>query len=162
MFSQILQSHLQRYPGIQIQDIYKLIHQAALGNAHAVPDPQAAWRHLQQEISELRDGPPEPLRDPISPDGRIVRIHLRPYLADGGDPDALCAAFLASAQQIQGDTTRLEEFWRSAMMIAPHFRDPMGSYIASLRAKNYPPVHHSSKFRLLYQPAYRVILGNLL
>ena len=32
----VLPAHFSRYPAMKIQDIYKLIHQAALGSEHAV------------------------------------------------------------------------------------------------------------------------------
>ena len=60
-----------------LADIYKLLHQAALGPGHAVRDPATASAALASEMPGLGEGPADPLVDPISPDGRLARIHLR-------------------------------------------------------------------------------------
>ena len=68
--SQLLSAHLARYPAMQLDDIYKLLHQAALGPGHAVDNPAAARKRLDQEMSALGEAPAGPLRDIISPDGQ--------------------------------------------------------------------------------------------
>ena len=45
--SQLLTAHLQRYPRMQLEDIYKLLHQAALGPEHAVQDAAIARARLR-------------------------------------------------------------------------------------------------------------------
>ena len=35
-FQPIALDHCSRYPGLQVEDLYKLVHQAALGSEHAV------------------------------------------------------------------------------------------------------------------------------
>jgi hypothetical protein len=52
----ILQDHITRYPRMQIQDLYKLLHQAALGSEHAVLDPESAWLWLARELGKMGDG----------------------------------------------------------------------------------------------------------
>jgi hypothetical protein len=89
MMETILRSHFSRYPLMQVQDLYKLLHQAALGSEHAVRNPETARNWLTRELAEMGDGPPEPLFDPISPGGEIARVHLRPFVAGGHNPDAL-------------------------------------------------------------------------
>ena len=76
--NKILQDHLARYPKMQARDVYKLLHQAAMGSEHAVTDIASARAWLERELAEIGPGPAEPLVDPISPDGQIARIHLRP------------------------------------------------------------------------------------
>ena len=34
----LLRNHFNRYPLMQVQDVYKLLHQAAMGSEHAVVD----------------------------------------------------------------------------------------------------------------------------
>ena len=83
MFASILHSHHERYPEMGIQDVYKLAHQAALGPGHAVGNPAGARDYLERELDDMGAGPVEPLFDPISADGELVRVHLRPYLEAG-------------------------------------------------------------------------------
>src|SRR5262245_16198317 len=81
--SQLLGAHLARYPRMQLEDIYKLLHQAAMGPEHAVEDVAAARARLHTEAQQLGSGPADPLVDPISPDGRLARVHLRTFLEHG-------------------------------------------------------------------------------
>jgi len=88
---------------MQIQDVYKLLHQAAMGSEHAVSNPESARGWLIRELAEMGEGVPEPLIDPISPDDEIVRVHMRPYVAAGYDPDLLLDAFIRTANEYRGD-----------------------------------------------------------
>ena len=83
---QLLGQHLQRYPRMELADVYKLLHQAAMGPGHALRDPAQARDALRSECAALEPGGQDPLVDPISPDGQLARVHLRPWLAAGRDP----------------------------------------------------------------------------
>ena len=47
---QILAAHVKRYPRLEIQDLYKLVYQGALGSEHAVSDP-AQTRSIGKYLS---------------------------------------------------------------------------------------------------------------
>jgi hypothetical protein len=47
----VLRAHLARYPELEVQDLYKLLYQAARGSEHAAPDPEAVRLHLTGELS---------------------------------------------------------------------------------------------------------------
>jgi hypothetical protein len=157
MIETILRSHLSRYPAMQIQDVYKLLHQAALGSEHAVTSLDSARNWLLREMAEMGEGSPEPLIDPISPGGEIVRIHLRPFLAAGYDPDVLLDAFVRTANEHHGDVHLLEQFWQAATVTSKFPALEMEELFRSMKAQNYPPVHHSPEYEKLYRPAYRVV-----
>lgn len=157
MIESVLHSHFSRYPALQIQDIYKLLHQAALGSEHAASDHQSAWNWLTRELAEMGNGPMEPLVDPISADGGIARIHLRPYIAGGHDPELLLAVFIRTAKEYQGECRQFELFWQAAINMAYFSADKMEEFIQPLKTKNYPAVHHSCEFWKIYRPAYRVV-----
>ncbi len=161
-FRQILQDQAARYPLMEIQDVYKLVHQAALGSEHAVRDTVAAQRWMQREVAALADGPDDPLLDPLTPDSQLVRVHLRPYLAGGGDPDALVRAFVETANTYPGSEERLRRFWhyaeRSAEAgILPFSRDATAAFLAEQAEAGYPAMHHSAQYEAAYAPAYRVV-----
>ena len=157
MIETILRSHLSRYPGMQIQDLYKLLHQAVLGSEHAVSNPESARNWLRRELAEMSEGPVEPLVDPISPGGRIARIHLRPLVAAGHDPDLLLDAFIRTANEVHGDVRLLEGFWQVAITTSTFPTVEMEEFIRFIQGQNYPAVHHSSVYENLYRPAYRVV-----
>jgi hypothetical protein len=157
VIEKVLQNHLARYPDLKIWDLYKLLHQAALGSEHAVPDPASAERWLVRELTEMDQGIPEPLIDPISHNGEIVRVHLRPYVAAGHDPQGLLDAFIRTANGHRGDAHLLERYWADAVALVVFPAHQMKQFFHELEAKGFPAVHHSPEYEKLYHPAYRVI-----
>ena len=163
----ILLSQANQRPAWQLQDVYKLAFQAALGSEHAAPDETAARRWLEQEIAALVPGPDDPPIEPISPGGRLARLNLRPYLAAGGSPDALLNAFLRTAALWQGKREFLQQYldW-TIELVEIHELDfqpiEVQFFFQRLAEANFPPAHHSPLYRDRYHPAYRVILLDLL
>jgi hypothetical protein len=166
-FRRLLTHQLARYPQLQVQDLYKLIFQASFGSEHAVADLVAAHRRLERELHESADGPEEPIVDPISPDGRIVRINLRPYLAARGDLPGLLAAFARTAREHRGTEATLHRYWRYAERMAaagllPFACEALQGFFAGMRREGFPAVHHSDTYAKTYRPAYRVIVRGFL
>jgi hypothetical protein len=153
----VLTDHAARYPAMQMQDLYKLIYQAALGCEHAISDLQAARKWLEREIAETEPDSSEPVLDPISDDGQIVRVHLQPFLAAGGRPEALLQAFIRTASEYRGDVKVLEHHWNIAAGLGVYPAAEMSAFIQSMKKLAYPVVHHSPEYRHLYRPAYRVV-----
>ena len=150
--SQLLGRHLARYPLLQLDDVYKLLHQAALGSGHAVDDEAAALSRLEAEIAALGDGPAEPAPDPISPDGQLARIHLRSFLAAGGDPAELHRAFVATARGYPASPEKLAKFCGCLGDLAgaggiPFAQQDVVRYFEEIARAGYPVVHHSQAFR---------------
>ena len=165
--SQLLSSHLARYPAMELDDVYKLLHQAALGPGHAVDNAAAARKRLDQEIAELGPGFTEPAQDIISPDGRLGRIHLRAYRASGGSIEELHRAFVETANTYPASSEKLEKFCGCLGALAetgaiPFSRTDVIAYFERIAQSGYPAVHHSVAFRKAYQPAYRVVAVELL
>jgi hypothetical protein len=157
VIEKVIQDHLARYPALQLQDLYKLLHQAALGSEHAVSDHESVERWLTRELAEMGAGIAEPLVDPISHNEEIARIHLRPYLAAGHNPQLLLDAFIHTANQHPGDIRLLEQHWQEATAMAIFPASMMDEFFHGLKGKSFPPVHHSAEYERLYRPAYRVV-----
>ena len=158
----ILRAHFSRYPEMQLQDLYKLLHQAAFGSEHAIPSAERARAWLNREIAEMGAGA-EPLAiEPILPNAEIVRVHLRPFLAQGGDLENLLAAFLRTADAFTGSDEKFEHYWGIARELAHFSIDETDTFITPLREKKFPAIHHSTLYRETYRPAYRVVLRKLL
>jgi hypothetical protein len=157
MIDGIVRDHLSRYPSLQIQDLYKLLHQAALGSEHAISDRGSVERWLTHELAEMGEGIAEPLIDPISHNGEIVRIHLRPYVAAGHDVMMLLDAFLRTANEHHGDIRLLEQYWQDVVTMDIFPVPEMDEFFQGLKEKGFPAVHHSAEYERLYKPAYRVV-----
>lgn len=155
--------HARRYPGWLAPDLYKLIHQAALGSGHAVNQREEARARLEQELANLGEGPDEPLLDPISPGGKLLRVHLRPLARLRLPPDALLEAFLATASRFKGQERVLKSYVIQAVELADHalvhihLKD-FTRYLQLVSSAGYPAVHHSEEYTLTYRPAYRVVV----
>lgn len=160
---QILHRQFSRYPLLEARDLYKLIYQAALGSEHAISDLPAVRTWLYNEIKGLAHGPTEPVIDPISPDGKIVRVNLRPYLAAGGDAEVLLKAFICTANDYRGTIGLLQRYWNYAVELVDQPKFPLldttlTDFFETMCVQGFPPVHHSTVYTQNYHPAYRVIL----
>lgn len=167
MFRPVLVDHTRRYPAWEVDDLYKLIHQAAMGAEHAITDPVAVRNWLDQELRELGPGPDEPLIDPISPDGKIVRVHLRPFKQRRLPAEGLLGAFLETGRRVHPSVDRFTTFAAITADAAregllPFRAEPIEARLADLRLSGLPPVHHSPRYVELYSPAYRVVARELL
>jgi hypothetical protein len=166
-FNRILVHQIARYPRMEVQDLYKLIFQTSFGSEHAVADGEAARGWLERELRALSHGPEEPIVDPIAPDGRLVRIHLRPFLAARGDLTALLRAFVRTAREYHGTEATLYRYWSIAEQLAatgllPFARVELQQFFAKMQAQNFPAVHHSAAYMTAYHPAYRLALYKFL
>jgi hypothetical protein len=166
-FRRILLDHHERYPRWAVEDVYKLIHQAAMGSEHAVKNTLAVHDWMERELASMGAGPTEPLMDPIRPDGRIVRIHLRPYIARSGSAFALVEAFIATANNFKGSIKDLDFYWATARQMAvdgdlPFDPQKMDKFFAKAHKANSEAHEHSAVYEKLYCPAYRVIWKELL
>jgi hypothetical protein len=158
----ILIEHAERYPGWQMGDVYKLVHQGALGSEHAVTDEAYARARLTQEIGEMGPGPKEPLVDVVVPDGAVVRVHLRPYVRLGLDPESLLQAFVRTAREFRGSPERLEAGLAEAAQLVREGRlgfqeADVVAFGERMRRSGFPAIHHSDEYVALYRPAYRVV-----
>jgi hypothetical protein len=163
----IITDQLARHPEAGPADLYKLLHQAAMGSEHAMTDTAGVRAYLTRELATMGQGAEEPMIDTIAPDGAIVRVHLRPWVAAGRSTDSLLAAFIATADAFQGDTARLGRSLAIAeqMIAAGGARFPVTTWrdlVQTQRAAGYPAVHHSPEYGSAYNPAYRVVAGPLI
>ena len=151
-------------PEVRIADAYKWLVHATRGGEHALASAFAARQWLDQEWATL--GPPqpnEPLWVPLAADGRIGRLNLRPYRAQGGSRDALHAAFVRGAESFDADPARFRAAWKALGRALK--KNPQGHLTYTdwrrlereLRAQGYPALHHSPEYEQARHPAYRVL-----
>ena len=161
-FQLIILSQLSHYPLSQIEDLYKLTHQAALGSEHAVSDLNAAQDWLFHELEKMGNNSTDPLIDEISPDGQIVRIHLKPFINSGGDPEILLEAFIRTANEFKGSIEKLKQNWKDIERLSEsgelNFKaKELRSFFSLMESSGFPAVHHSPIYREAYHPHYRII-----
>lgn len=162
------QAMWRRQPATRIEDAYKWLFHATQGGDHAVRDDSGPRQWMDREWATLGNPlPDEPLVVPLDPQGRLIRVNLRPYRAMGGDKEMLLALFVASAQEFRPERRTFRAEWRSlGKRLQKH---EIGGLTypewvrldRATRAEGYPAIEHSETYLRKAKPAYRVILGSL-
>lgn len=167
----VLTEQARRYPRMEMADLYKLLHQRAMGPGHLVAAGDAlAW--LQEEVTALAPAPAgvEAVAvELLDPARGLVRLHLRPWLAEGRSVELLATAFADTAARWTPDPRQLSsELLLAVPLITEAAGLPLGfdlaaweAFVAPLVAQGLPALHHSEGFRAAYAPAYRVVLVEL-
>jgi hypothetical protein len=174
--SAVLAWHLRRYPLMRAQDIYKLVHQGVFGPGHIISSANSARRILDDELAALQvRSQSEPEFEPIEPDGRLVRVNLRPFAVaaevrsqkaecrrQNGGAEWLVAAMVESARRVKGDpgqmTRRLATAVKWCHRNLPRQSAELERMAARAEESGFPAFHHSPAYSRAYRPAYRVIL----
>jgi len=162
-FKKIITEQIERYPLIEIQDLYKLSYQAAMGHVHLGVDSTMLHNYLISELENIDTSYMEALTEEISPDGFVVRLNLRPFKVSNGDHNKLFKAIFNSSKVFQPSKDNLERYWKFIEEMAsegllPYKLENLKSFMNKMRSQNYPTVHHSDSYRNHYKPAYRVLI----
>lgn len=167
-FLNILLGQARRFPLWQVQDVYKLILQAAKGSEHAMINREHARTWLEQELAFLLPVHfAEPLIEPINTDGSIVRLNLRPFARLKLPASLLLESFLRTASEYYGSNAQLEYFASQALTLSGEILPDakpceLEDFFTEMKEKGYAAVHHSKIYTSEYVPAYRVILRDFL
>ena len=162
-----LDGELATHAEAKVIDVYKFLYQGCFGPGHAITDRAAAATFLAEELAAL--GPSvaeESLCQPLGGSPSLVRIHLRPFVAIGGDGDALVDTFVASAGLVATDSEVMDRTLKKAVArLSRRGRWQLAGQLEDLAvrmaAERYPAAHHSDSYTANYRPAYRVVLREL-
>lgn len=163
----LIEEHLARRPGMEPRDVYKLFYQGVRGPEHLITDSKSFIERLRGEWDALESVEDEPLWESIRPDNSLLRLNLRPLKATGGDLDGVAAACLETGRRSWGTQAELRLAWNGFITAC---REPswpgldpedVEAFTSQLAEKGFPPVHHSERYRNLYQPAYRLIAADV-
>lgn len=162
----VILSEVAHHPQMAPADLYKLLHQAAMGSEHGVPDTVSVRLWMERELSTMGEGMGELAIDTIAPGDRVVRVNLRPWVAAGRSTDSLLTAFVRTAALFAGDTAVLGRYLAIADTLAAQSELPFEAaawraQVDGARRDGYPAVHHSDLYEANYRPAYRVVAGPL-
>ncbi len=161
---EILQAQLRIHADVQLQDICKLLYQAAFGCEHLAFQVESVEECLWTEYHD----PPtftgrEPLVERIDPTNVMCRVNIRPYKAAGGTYDCFRTAFLQSLERMGNGQERFWTLWDALSGLVINHALPFSPEEFKRFEKRHlnndwlPAFHHSEAFRSANKPCYRVI-----
>jgi len=182
----LLQQELTTREISEPADLYKFLFQSVMGPAHAGIDPDHAQAWLQNEWEEMSAAEPEispriPLLEPLRPDNKLVRLHLRPLvnLVTAEVPvterdqvislawERLASVFSRTAESWPTELGLLRGLWERVVIDHDLWREHFSSvalnrFTQEVSDAQWPAVHHSDTYRERWQPHYRVVSPFLL
>ena len=150
---------------MELRDLYKLLYQGVRGPEHILSSADIFRQRLREEWEALEPASHDPLYEAIRPDGRLLRLNLRPYQAAGGLLEQLTTACLAAGDEKWGTQADLRQAWDEVLRVCRlgawqgFSWEACQAFTLWLQAHDFPPVHHSEAYRQLYRPAYRLVLA---
>ncbi|MCK4688694.1 MAG: hypothetical protein KAT41_00195 [Candidatus Marinimicrobia bacterium] len=161
----LILEHLNRYPEMEVQDLYKLIYQATLGPAHLGTNEEIILSYLNREVESINADPEIDLVENISPSGKYVRINLKKFKDKGGNIKLLTNAIALSAKEKVLSERILNKRWEMiARMVdsgdLPFDKEEFRQFSDFIISNKSEIPHHSKKYRECYSPSYRVVLKN--
>ncbi len=159
--TELINYHISRHEGFELDDVYKLLHQSVFGPEHLG---EGVSEHaIARETNDAGIEPGEPLLEPISTNRDSCRINLRAVKRLGISPAIVARAMKESASRFSRDRGELSRLWdevgASLNELTGGFRrKDFEELTQRLRTRNYPPMRHSPAYRERNRPAYRVVL----
>lgn len=162
--SHLIINHKKLHPSVRVRDIYKILHQGTMGPRHLIENKGSAHTRLWEEYESLdvteRN---EPLTEPVSMDGSVVRMNLRPFKRHSEDPGIVFSCLIDSAERLVPDESALRTLWKLfGVLNREEFRyfderevDALDEYLST---HGFMAISHSCEYRREEKPSYRVML----
>lgn len=160
--TELIQYHRSIHENLAISDVYKLLYQGVFGPAHILQNPETAKGWLEREFTQVEPVPTEPLTEPVSLDGEIIRVNLRPFKAGGGSAEKLFEAMMLSATEINGSQDEFMKLWKEFKRLVEEGEleynwDELIVFDIEISKNDLPVIHHSQDYMEMNKPAYRVV-----
>lgn len=164
----LLLQERKRFPKAEIQDYYKLIFQSVFGAGHLIHDPVSTIQYLQEEWDQVETNVQVDLYHDITLTTPVVRLNLSRCKAEKIPFSMIKEAFLegcntfdSSLQSNFIDILHLSVDILENQPFQLNHKELVQKFPLT-RVEDFPMMHHSTTYRILYLPHYRVIpLENL-
>ena len=159
----LLASHMNRYPKMEIQDIYTLIYQGAMGAFYFSANVEDFEERLLDEFASIPPNKKIPMWETIRPDGSLVRLHLGALKARGGNAGVLSTLCVWTTSVFAGSKKDLIDGWEtfrrliSEKRISKYAGEDVDVFTEWLEGNDFPGTRHTVTYREAYQPHYRLI-----
>lgn len=154
----LLTEHFEKYPLLQLRDVFKFLHQSSFGCEHLVSSEEKAVEYIKEEYDNCAEKK-KILIEKL--DGGYSRVHLS-CIGCGLSAEALGKYFTLSAKTEADGEKKLKEKLSAAEElvregILPFSLKDFEREKDRWEEKGFSPVRHSEIFREAYKPAYRVV-----
>jgi len=163
-FKKVLLMQYERYPGMQIADMVKLIYQNEFAGGHFIAHEDECLKGLTEELRILEKGsgayiPPVPFEDIGN---GLCRFYLVSKQISGIGIETLNRFFISTSNSISGNIQSFEEKLKVFRQCCadgdlPYRPEEAEAWLDEYRRRGYPPMHHSGEYKALYSPAYRIV-----
>ena len=151
------QDYFKKYPLSSSQDFVKFLYQAYLGGGHLIVSEEENYKYLLKEYSEIKYDENHILYEDISDD--LVRVHLEALKED--ELKLYHRLFMLSSSYSQSKEDFIFALEKVGNMIKdgllPLSYEEYKTYTLKYKEENYPLVRHTSSFRDMYHPHYRLM-----
>ncbi len=157
-----IKAHLEKYPQMQVEDIFKLLYQGVFGCEHLAAAEETVTKRIEAEaLSDFLKR--EPFIEKISQN--YSRVYLN-CLNEGVSVKTLAKLFILSAQGEKGTVTDLEKNLNAAKEVIATEKTAISlseieAGVCKWKEDGYPPISHSDIYKSAYNPAYRVVSNKL-
>lgn len=161
----LLQTQINKYPAMQLQDCIKLLYQRILGSEHMFMEPDHCYRLLLDEKRQIGTDPAYPPYEDLG--GNSCRFHLLSLSMESfSELHTLCNLFLKSMPVLSENADEKREYLETALSwllqwiqegLLPFQPIEAEQFLMLYRKKGCPAIHHSQSFRNAYHPAYRLL-----
>ena len=136
-----------------------------MGPLHIMHNREKAFSELKKEFKRIGQDniEDEKLLEPVSIDGKVVRVNLRPYKKEINDIELLFKAMVESAKNFIPDSEKLTNIWGEFKGFVQKDELPFNykevlAFENDLQSKEDFEISHSEIYRSKENPFYRVIL----
>lgn len=160
----LIKKHHQMYPKMELEDDYKLLHQAIFGPKHLLfsPSKERLLDYLNREIDDMMMDSSHEILEYIG--NGFYRVYLNSITLKLVTKEDLIDAFYESMFIDLGSHDSLQNIMDESLLTLKKFHESSHFDVFSkdIKLKNYPAIHHSESYQKKYEPHYRVIHHSLL
>ena len=160
---ELIIKHCEKYPLLEVRDVFKYVYQSSYGCEHLVLSAEVVTEYIRKEYESMPKGSNIMIE---ALDGDYSRVGLG-YLGLGLSAEALGELFCRSAKKEENGRLYLEEKIDVIRELINEGKIPFSlsefeTLLNQWRQLGYPAIRHSEIFRNAYHPAYRVIANEYL
>jgi hypothetical protein len=158
----VLDTQLELYPLLSLIDIYKSFFQDSFGPGHLLTDPESARAACTNELRTMKSRGRR-AAESCGTGKRFCRVPMDLVVDGIIDEESYFSAFLAGTSAFKlPDTAVWKSIWGRILEvlklkheIIPDFIED-SEYILEMLEKGTCALHHSARYRRIYDPHYRI------